>query len=182
MVQTLFGYQGGGTANRDYTLYWKFTTADLNWSTVECTGVGVRFADTNHSLKIGITDGTTWLAQGFIELATIDGLNNVTFSSPITLSAGTDYYIGVISDGYFSYYAENSTDSAIYINNEDPEYREEDFDDAFNVAVQAPNTLFVVTPDFQTVAVVVVNVSMLQLHESGSHAFVIEFKLQPSVH
>jgi len=136
MVQTLFGYQGGGTANRDYTLYWKFTTADLNWSTVECTGVGVRFADTNHSLKIGITDGTTWLAQGFIELATIDGLNNVTFSSPITLSAGTDYYIGVISDGYFSYYAENSTDSAIYINNEDPEYREEDFDDAFNVAVQ----------------------------------------------
>jgi hypothetical protein len=134
MTQTLFGYTGSNTANRDRTLYWKFTTADLTHTTVSCTGCGVRFADTGHKIKLGITDGTTWLAQGE-NTSTIDGLNTVTFPG-ITLNPSTDYYIGCISDGYFAYYRDSNANTDVYQNDTDPEYRDEDYDDAFDVAVQ----------------------------------------------
>lgn len=151
MTQTLLGYQGSSTTSplgRDRTLYWKFTTADLTHSTVSCTGCGVRFAVSGHKIKIGITDGTTWLAQGE-NTNTVDGLNTVTFS-PITLSPSTTYYIGCLGDeGTLLYYYRESLANTECWQNDNSGYRDDDYDDAFDVAAQgAPIVLASDSPNY----------------------------------
>lgn len=143
MATTEIGYTGSSTNNTDYTGY---SSAIVFGSPTTVSVLGVRWKDTGDKLKIGLTDGTSWFAQGEIT-STYDGWNDVTLSSPVTVSAGT-YYIAFVSDSLSAVYSDSGSGWS-YNNNTN--YKSSNYSNAFNVSSQGTPIIKASASQYQNV-------------------------------
>jgi hypothetical protein len=135
MTFTEFGYTGTNTNTVNYTLLLNFTPA----STVSVNQAGVRIKTVGSKCKIAIATGDltsgSWVT-GTKEIAsTVDGWNDVTFDASVTLTGGTEYYIGIVSDdSSFEIYSDPSTPYMDYNNNTN--YKYDQYSQAFDASTQ----------------------------------------------
>jgi len=109
MAWTEFGYTGTSNSNLANTNYGKFTAA----SSGTVTKAGWKVKTVGDKCKIAITDGSSWLSSTEEVTSTVDGWNDVTFSSPATVVSGQDYYVAFMP---------NLASTMIYMGNHTPQF------------------------------------------------------------
>ena len=143
MAFTEIGYTGTSTNNTDYTGY----SAPITFASDQVLNAyGVRWSDTGDKLKIGITDGTSWFSQGEIS-STVNGWNDITLPSPITLSAGT-YYVAFVPDSLSAVY---SAAGSGWSYNNNTNYKSTNYSAAFNVTSQGTPIIKAAASQYQNV-------------------------------
>lgn len=125
------GYAGSNTGSHGYTIFGKFQPA----SDITVTSIGFRTYTGSVSVKIGITDNSSWLGWSENVSTTSQGWTDVTLSPSVSLTAGTDYYIGMVADTTsFSVYSDTGFND--FWGNSNVNYRPSNYAAAFDASAQ----------------------------------------------
>ena len=143
MSTVTLGYAGTNTNTVDYTGY---SEAIVLSSTTGIVSIGVRWKTAGVSLKIGITDGSAWFAQGTVS-SSVDGWNDVSVS--VSLPAGT-YYIAFVPDALSDLYSD-FTGAGNWSYNNNTNYKTTNFSAAFNVSSQGTPIILGAASQYQNV-------------------------------